>query len=143
MDEGEMITMMSEMDANRPMYGAYEGQPHSSAQPVPPYETSYQPPSPGGAIDDNFVEAVSQRIAQQMVQQSQRSSGKVYGQKRSSELPVGLRGAIAIVSVVVLIPIAIPLVLVGGFFGLVALGFIGVVILGVNAIANGVLSSHD
>ncbi len=135
--------MMSEMDANRPMYGAYEGQPRSSAQPIPPYETSYQPPSPGGAIDDNFVEAVSQRIAQQMVQQSQRSSGKVYGQKRSSSLPVGLRGAIAIVSVVVLVPIAIPLVLVGGFSGLLAIGLIGVVILGINAIANGVLSPHD
>ena len=135
--------MMPEMDANRPAYGAYEGQQRSPAQPIPPYETSYQQPSPGGAIDDNFIEAVSQRIAQQMAQQSQRSGGKVYGQKRSSALPVGLRGAIAIVSIAVLIPITIPLALAGGFFGLVALGFIGVVILGVNAIANGVLSPRD
>jgi hypothetical protein len=134
--------MMSEMDANRPVYRAYEGQQHSSPQP-PPYETSYQQPPPGGAIDDNFIEAVSQRIVQQMAQQSQRSGGKVYSQKRSSELPVGLRGAIAIVSVVVLIPITIPLALAGGFFGLVALGLIAAVILGVNAIANGVLSIRD
>jgi hypothetical protein len=135
--------MMSEMDANRPVYGAYEGQQHSSPQPQPPYETGYQQPSPGGVIDDNFVEAVSQRIAQQMVQQSQRSGGKVYGQRRSSELPVGLRGAIAIVSIAVLIPITIPLALTGGFFGLVALGLIAIVILGINAIANGVLSPRD
>ena len=135
--------MMSEMDANRPVYGAYEGQQHSSAQPIPPYETGYQQPSPGGAIDDNFIEAVSQRIAQQMAQQSQRSSEKVHGHRRSSELPVGLRGAIAIVSVAVLVPIAIPLGLGGGFFGLLALGLTTAVILGVNAIANGVLSPRD
>jgi hypothetical protein len=137
----EMITMMSEMDANRPVYGAYEGQQRSSAQPIPPYEMSYQQPSPGGAIDDNFVEAVSQRIAQQMAHQQ--PGGKVYGQKRPSELPVGLRGAIAIVSVAVMVPIAIPLGIAGGFFGLVALGFAAAVILGVNAIANGVLSPRD
>jgi hypothetical protein len=67
----------------------------------------------------------------------------VYGQRRPSELPVGLRGAIAIVSVAVLIPITIPLALAGGFFGLVALGLIAAVILGVNAIANGVLLPRD
>jgi hypothetical protein len=139
----ETTTMMSEMDANRPVYGAYEGQQQSSAQPIPPYETAYQQPSPGRVIDDNFIEAVSQRIAQQMAQQSQQPSGKVYGHKRSSQLPAGLRGAIAIVSVVALIPITIPLVLVGGFFGLVGVGLIAAVILGINAIANGVLSPRD
>jgi hypothetical protein len=133
--------MMSEMDANQSVHRGYEGQQRSSAQSVPPYETGYQQPSAGGVIDDNFVEAVSQRIVQQMAQQS---GGKVYGQKRSpSELPVGLRGAIAIVSVAVLVPITIPLGLVGGFFGLVALGLAVAVILGVNAIANGVLSPRD
>ena len=78
-----------------------------------------------------------------MAQQSQRSSEKVHGHRRSSELPVGLRGAIAIVSVAVLVPIAIPLGLGGGFFGLLALGLTTAVILGVNAIANGVLSPRD
>jgi len=135
--------MMSEMDANRPVYGAYEGQQRSSAQPIPPYETAYQQPSPGGVVDDHFIEAVSQRIAQQMAQQSQQPNGKVYRQKRSSQLPAGLRGAIAIVSVIVLIPITIPVAIAGGFFGLVALGLIAAVILGVNAIANGVLSPRD
>lgn len=133
--------MMSEMDANRPAYGAYEAQQHNSAQPTPPYETGYQQPPPGGVlIDDNFIEAVSQRLAQQMAQQS---GGKVYSQRRPPMLPAGLRGAIAIVSVVALVPIAIPLGLVGGFFGLVALGLTVAVILGVNAIVNGVLSPRD
>jgi hypothetical protein len=133
--------MMSEMDANQSVHRAYEGQQLGSAQSIPPYETGYQQPSAAGVIDDNFVEAVSQRIAQQMAQQA---GGKVYGQKRSpSELPVGLRGAIAIVSVAVLVPIAIPLGLTGGFFGLVALGLAAAVILGVNAIANGMLSTRD
>lgn len=129
--------MMSEMDANRSIYGTYEGQQSGSTQP--PYEKGYQQPSPGGAIDDNFVEAVSQRIAQQMAQQQ--ASGKVYGQKPSpSELPAGMRVAIAIVSVAVLIPIGIVL---GLNNGLLALGIVGVVILAVNAIANGVLSFRD
>lgn len=132
--------MMSEMDANRPVHGVYEGQQRSSAQSIPPYEMGYQQPSAGGVIDDNFVEAVSQRIAQQMAQQS---GGKVYGQKRSSsELPAGLRGAIAIVSVAVLVPIGIVLGL-RGLDGLLALGIVAGVILGVNAIANGVLSPRD
>ena len=137
--------MMPEMDANRPVYGAYEEQQRGSAQSIPPYETVYQQPSAGRAIDDNFVEAVAQRVAQQIVQQSQQSSGKVYGQKRSSsELPAGLRGAIAIVSVVMLIPLIGILFGGRGDFGsLLALGIIGVVILGVNAIANGVLSPRD
>ena len=129
--------MMSEMDANRPAYGAYGGQQQS----VPPYE-GYQQPPVGGVIDDNFIEAVSQRVVQQMAQQSQQSGGKVYGQRRSPGLPAGLRGAIAIVSVVAMIPIAIPLGLVGGFFGLVTIGLAAAVILGVNAIANGVLQSQ-
>lgn len=137
--------MMSEMDASQPVqgrpgssYGNYEGQPRGSAQSIPPYETPYQQSSPGGAIDDNFVEAVSQRIAQQIGQQSR---GKVYGQKHSSsELPAGLRGAIAIVSVAVLVPLGIVL---GLYNDLVALGIVGLVILIVNAIVNGVLSSRD
>jgi hypothetical protein len=140
--------MMSEMDANqstqgRPgsSYGGYEGQPRVSAQPIPPYETYYQQPSPGGAIDDNFVEALSQRIAQKMAQQSRESSGKVYGQKHSpSALHAGLRGAIAIVSVVALIPLGIVLGLNNEFL---ALGIVGAVILLVNAIVNGAFSFRD
>jgi hypothetical protein len=133
--------MMSEMDANQPVqgrpgsgYGNYEGQPRGSAQSIPPYETTYQQPSPAGTIDDNFVEAVSQRIAQQIGQQS---AGKVYGQKHtSSGIPAGLRGAIAIVSVSALIPLGIVL---GqqGFGGLLALGIVGIAIIVVNAFANG------
>ena len=123
------------MDANQSMYGAYEGQQRNSAQSIPPYETGYQQPPLGGAIDDNFIDAVSQRIVQQMAQQS---GGKVYGQPHSSWLPAGLRGAIAIVSVAALIPIAITLGITGGFYGLIALGLTAAVILGVNAIANGV-----
>ncbi len=139
--------MMSEMDANQSMQGrpdnsyGYEGQPRVSAQPIPPYEVGYQPPSPGGAIDDNFVEAVSQRIAQQVAQQSRQSSEKVYGQKHSPALlPAELRGAIAIVSVAALIPLGIVLGLNNQFL---ALGIVSAVILLVNAIVNGVFSFHD
>ena len=140
--------MMSEMDANQSRqgrqgssYGGYEEQPHVSAPPIPPYEMGYQPPSPGGVLDDNFVEAVSQRIAKQMIRQSQQSGEKVYGQKHSSALlPAGLRGAIAIVSVVALIPLGLALGLNGQFL---ALGIVSVVILLVNAIVNGVFSFRD
>lgn len=131
--------MMPEMDANRPVYRDYEGQQRDSAQP-PPYEMGYQPPSAGGAIDDNFVDAVSQRVAQQMAQQSR---GKVYGQQRpSSGLTTDQRAGIAIVSLLVLVPLGIVL---GqqGLGGLLALGIIGLAILLVNAIANGVLSLRD
>src|SRR5262249_25242525 len=131
----ETITMMSEMDANRPAYGAYEGQ----QRPIPPYE-GYQQPPLGGVIDDNFIEAVSQRVAQQMAQQSQQSGGKVYNQRRSSMLPAGLRGAIAIVSVAAFIPLGIVL---GGLGNLVALAIVGVVLLGINAITNGLISPRD
>jgi hypothetical protein len=139
--------MMSEIDANQSVqgrpgnsYGYYEGQPRGSAQSIPPYEMPYQQPSPGGAIDDNFVEAVSQRIAQQIGQQS---TGKVYGQKRkSTDIPADQRTGIAIVSVLVLVPLGIVL---GqqGVGGLLALGLVGLVIMAVNMLANGVLSSRD
>ena len=140
--------MMSEMDATQSRqgrqgssYGGYEEQPRVSAQSGPPYEMGYQPPPFGGAIDDNFVEAVSQRIAQQVIRQSQQSSGKVYGQKHSPELlPAGLRGAIAIVSVSALIPLGIVLGVNGQFL---ALGIVSAVILLVNAIVNGVFSFRD
>jgi hypothetical protein len=78
MIQKELHIMMPQMEANQPIhqqssaaYGAYEGNSTSSQQQ---YEAPYQQPPQGGTLDDNFVEAVAQRITQRM---SQSTTGKV------------------------------------------------------------------
>src|SRR5579883_3075854 len=98
-----MIDMMPQMDAGEPMreqaqYGKYEG--------------SQQQESP---LDDNLVEAIAQRVSQIM---GQRPGGKVYGRSQTPA-PIGMRLALAIVSLCLLIPLAAILISgVGGYGGL-------------------------
>jgi hypothetical protein len=99
--------MMSQMQSEGyPQYSeGYE--PNQSATPNQPY-TVY---------DDNFVEALSQRIVQRLPDGSQ---GKLYTNSRQSDLSKQ-RLVVTIVSLVVLIPLAGILVGgVGGIGGLIA-----------------------
>jgi hypothetical protein len=101
-------------------YGQYEGSPSYTQRPNDTY-------------DDNFVEALAQRIAQRVPQGSQ---GKIVGGSRNSVSP-GQRLALAIVSVVMLVPLAGALIAgAGGFLGLVAFGIACATIFLVNAIFN-------
>src|SRR6266446_1356450 len=121
--------MMPQMEANQPeyqqpssAYGTYEGNRGSSQQQ---YEVPHQIPR-GEPIDDNFVEVLAQRIAQYM---SRNTTGKVYGQagERGKQLSSEHRTAIAIFSVLALIPLGIVLGQQGPA-GLIALGIVCVVI---------------
>ncbi len=112
-----MIDMMPQMDAGEPMreqaqYGKYEG----SQQYGTPYGSGQQQESP---LDDNLVEAIAQRVSQIM---GQRPGGKVYGRSQTPA-PIGMRLALAIVSLCLLIPLAAILISgVGGYGGLVGFG---------------------
>lgn len=134
--------MMPQMEANQPIhqqpsaaYGAYEGNSTSSQQQ---YEVPYQQAPQGGTLDDNFVEAVAQRITQRM---SQSTTGKV--REKGDRLSADQRTAIAIVSIVLSIVALIPLGIVlgqQGFAGLIALGMVCLTIFMVNAVIHGLLS---
>src|SRR5215472_2442542 len=106
------------MESNQPIheqprttYGAYEGTRESYHQQ---YETEHQQPT----LDDDFVEAVAQRIAQHMHQDT---TGKVRG--KGYRLSPEQRTAIAIVSIIFSLLPLIPLgIVLGqlGFYGLIA-----------------------
>lgn len=118
--------MMPQMEANQPIhqqssaaYGAYEGNSTSSQQQ---YEAPYQQAPQGGTLDDNFVEAVAQRITQRM---SQGTTGKV--REKGNRLSPDQRTGIAIVSIVFSMLPLIPLGIVlgqQGLGGLIALGIV-------------------
>ena len=115
--------MMPQMDADEPMreqarYGGYEGnQSYAQQQQYgPPYDTSQQQGSP---IDDNLVEAIAQRVTQIM---GQGSGGKIYTHSRNAPT-IGMKLALAIVSLCLLIPLAAILISgVGGIGGLIGFG---------------------
>ncbi len=92
--------MMPQMESDgvqreRPGYGRYEGQ----QQGYPPAQDPYSPSQ--HTYDDDFVDTLAQRIAQRMTQGAR---DKVQPTAGSTATP-GMRLALAIVSVVMLIPI--------------------------------------
>ncbi len=101
---------MQSMDADGPGqiqakagYQGYEGNQGYSRQG----QQQHDPFGPAGqaqqgAVDDDFADAVAARIAQQF---NQGPSGKIYSKSRS-DVSVGQRVAVAIVSVVMLVPLA-------------------------------------
>lgn len=102
-------------------YGQYEG--------TPSYTTQRQ----NDTYDDNFVEALAQRIVQRLPQASQ---GKITSGSRNRVHP-GLRLALAIVSVVMLVPLAAILVVsTGGALGLLTFGIACAAIFLINAVFN-------
>jgi hypothetical protein len=104
---------MQSMDADGPEqlqtkrgYQGYEGNRGSQSYAG---QTNYDPYGQGGqampgGVDDDFADAVAARIAQQF---NQGPGGKIYGNvRRDNHLSAGQRVAIAIVSVVMLVPLA-------------------------------------
>ncbi|HEU5229401.1 MAG TPA: hypothetical protein VFU49_16405 [Ktedonobacteraceae bacterium] len=129
--------MMPQMDAGEPMhgqanYGGYEGsQGYAQQQQYgTPYSTNQQPGSP---VDDNLVEAVAQRVAQIV---GQGSGGKVYARSRNAPT-IGMKLALAIVSLCLLIPLAAILISgVGGIGGLIGFGGACLTVIIVNVVFN-------
>ncbi len=131
--------MMPQMESNQPAqerpgssYGAYTGD-----QGVPPqYTAPDQQSTHGAAYDDNFVEAVAERIALYL---KQRPDGKVHGQaSNGGKLTAEQRTAVAIISILALIPLGIVLGQ-AGLGAIIALGIVAIAIFLVNAAVNGVL----
>ncbi len=129
---------MSQIEPNQPIheqssatYGAYEGNRGSFQQQ---YEVPYQQSSQDGTLDDNFVEAVAQRIAQYT---NQATTSKV--REKSERLSAGQRTGIAIVSIVLSMLVILPLGLVlgqQGTGGLIALGIVCCTIFLINAVVH-------
>jgi hypothetical protein len=101
-------------------YGKYEGEPSYTQRPDNIY-------------DDNFIEALAQRIVQRTPQGAQ---GKITGGSRNRVHP-GMRLALAIVSVVMLVPLAAILADgAKGFLGFVTFGIVCAAIFLINAVFN-------
>jgi hypothetical protein len=130
---------MSQMEPNQPIheqssatYGAYEGNRG-------PFQQQYEVPYQQSTLDDNFVEAVAQRIAQYTNRATTEKA-----REKSDRLSAGQRTGIVIVSIVLSMLVILILGLVlgqQGTGGLIALGIVCSTIFMVNAVVNGVLSS--
>lgn len=128
---------MPQMDPRQPIrevpgatYGAYEG--NQSYAPPPPPQYSQGPQS--SAYDDEYVDLLAQRISQRMAQGPR---GKIRPTGTRDRVSAGMRLALAIVSVVMLIPLAAILMAgVGGIAGLISFGAACVAIFLINAVFN-------
>ena len=127
--------MMPQMDSGQPIqevpgagYGGYGGNPSYTPPP------QYNPGPQGNAYDDEYVDSLAQRLSQRMAQGPQ---GKIQPGVRGDRISAGMRLALAIVSIVVLIPLAAILMgAVGGTPGLIAFGAVCLAIFLINAVFN-------
>ncbi|GAC1394356.1 MAG: hypothetical protein NVSMB38_26600 [Ktedonobacteraceae bacterium] len=122
-------------------YGGYTGNPQYDG---PPQQQQYSMPPQGQSVpppiyDDTFMDSFAQRLSQRMAQGPQ---GKIYPQgSRKDRASAGQRLALAIVSVVMLVPlggIAAGLVGASGvwFVGLAAFSIAALTILLINVVFN-------
>ena len=122
--------MMSQMESSQPMsedpgYGRYEG--NQTYAPPPQYSSGQQ-------YDDEFVDGLAQRISQRMAQGPR---GKIQPTPSSDRVSAGMRLALAIVSITMLVPLAaILLAGVGGITGLLSFGAACFVIFVINVVFN-------
>jgi hypothetical protein len=125
--------MMPQMDSGQPIrevpgagYGAYEG--NQSYAPPPQYN-----PGPQSSVyDDEYVDSLAQRLSQRMAQGPQ---GKIRSGGRGDRISAGMRLVLAIVSIVMLIPLAAILMGgVGGILGLISFGAVCMAIFLINAV---------
>lgn len=123
---------MSQMQSEEQRgYGRYEGDHGYTQGPYSPPQGQTPP-----AYDENMVEAVSQRVVQLMGTGSQ---GKI--RSHNSKAPAGMRLALAIVSLGILIPLAaITFGILGGFGGYMVFGGICLFILLINVVFNNATS---
>jgi hypothetical protein len=114
-------------------YGGYEG--NQSYSPPPQYGTSY---GQGPQYDDEYIDVLAQRLSQRMAQGPR---GKIQPASIGDRAPWGMRLALAIVSISILVPLAaILLAGVGGLGGLISFGAACLAIFLINAVFNG--ASH-
>ena len=120
-------------------YGAYTGSPQYDGPPQPQH---YDVPPQGQNVppmyDDAFMDSFAQRLSQRMGQGPQ---GKIYPQgQRRDRASAGQRLALAIVSIVMLIPILGVITGLAGdagwFVGAAAFGVAALVIIIVNVVFN-------
>ncbi len=124
-------------------YGGYTGSPQYDGPPVQqPYNTPPQDQNVPPVYDDAFMDAFAQRLSQRMAQGPQ---GKVYPQGTwKDRASAGQRLALAITSIVMLIPIggvvAAIVSAAGGFWiaiaGLLTFGIAAAVVLLINVVFN-------
>jgi hypothetical protein len=117
------------MPQQNPEYGKYEGAPGYSPQQQ--YRTPYEtPPTQGAPYDDQFSDPMSQRMSS-----GPGSMGKVY--TKSQPAPsAGMRLALAIVSLAILVPLAGIIFGILHESGIFAFGIACIAIVLVNAIFN-------
>jgi hypothetical protein len=125
--------MMPQMDSGQPIreapgsgYGAYEGNQNYAPPP------QYSPGPQSSAYDDEYVDSLAQRLSQRMAQGPQ---GKIQPGVRGDRISAGMRLILAIVSIVMLIPLAAILMGgVGGTLGLISFGAVCMAIFLINAV---------
>lgn len=130
--------MMPQMDPGQPIrevpganYGAYEG--NQSYAPPPPPQYSQQGPQ-SNVYDDEYVDSLAQRLSQRMAQGPQ---GKIQPTRAQDRVSAGMRLALAIVSISILVPLAAILMAgVGGLSGLISFGAACLAIFLINAVFN-------
>ena len=130
--------MMPQMDPGQPIrevpggnYGAYEG----NQSYAPPSSPQYSQGPQGSVYDDEYVDALAQRLSQRMAQGPQGKIRPAGGVKDRAS--AGMRLALAIVSISILVPLAA--ILMGGvgvLAGLIAFGAACLAIFLTNAVFN-------
>jgi hypothetical protein len=110
-------------------YGQDEEQQAYSQQQ---YDTSHSRPSKGKTLDDDFVDAVSERIVQRLRQET---AGKVYPQPQTVDKNM-LRIALALISMAILVLFAFLFVfVVGGSTGWISFAIGSIIIFLIVAVA--------
>jgi Fe2+ transport system protein B len=99
--------MMSQHEQSSSTYGRYEEQ---QAYVQQGHETPYRQISKGETVDDDFVDAVSERIVQRLRQET---AGKVYPQPQQIDKNI-LRMVMAVISMLILVLFAFLFVIVVG-----------------------------
>jgi len=117
------------------MYQQQPSQPHSEhewSSPSSDYEAGY-----GGNVQqsDQLADAIARRLQAQSPSTLHTSAAPF--NRQPGNISAGMRLALAIVSIAVLVPLAgISFTILGPFSGLIGMGIVGVVILGINAVFN-------
>jgi len=133
-----MMPQMEPGDAQeqvQPTYGRYEGAQQKKDYAQQQYEAPFYrggQSQQGGLYDEEFIEMLAQRIAQRIVQGP---GGKIQPTQPRDRASAGQKLALAVVSLVLLVPLAGILVAgVGGVGGLIAFGGACVTMFLVNAV---------
>lgn len=110
-------------------YQGYEGNSEVRQQP-PAYEHTRPPytqaPGANNFIDDNFIEAISQRIAQRLPQSDQFNGKLRQASSQRAKASPGQRLALAIVSLGILVPLT-PVIFTNGLSSAISILALGMI----------------